>query len=62
MKTERITPPETAAVSLADAKAHLRIEADWTDEDAYIATLLEVATASVENFTGRRGKGTRTLS
>lgn len=46
-----ISPPAALPVTLAEAKAHLRVETD--DEDDYIAGLLATATAHVEAATGK---------
>lgn len=49
-----ITPPAGYPVSLADVKAHLRVDADDTASDAYISALIGVATGMVESATQRR--------
>ena len=41
-------------LSLADAKAHLRINTACTDDDAYITALIKAARLSAENFTGKQ--------
>ena len=46
MKISRTTAPTSEPVTLAEAKAHLRIEHD--DENDYITTLIEVAREYVE--------------
>jgi len=47
-----ITAPAALPVTLAEAKAHLRVETP--DEDDYITGLLAAATAHVEGATGKR--------
>jgi len=46
----RTVAPATAAISLATAKAHLRVE--FADDDGYIEQLIEAATATVEGPNG----------
>lgn len=46
------TAPTDTAVTLAEAKSHLRV--DFSDDDSYITTLIDVATQSVEEFTRRK--------
>lgn len=46
------TAPSSTAVSLTEAKAHLRV--DFTNDDTYITTLIDVATQVVEEFTRRK--------
>ena len=48
------TGPATTAISLADAKAFLRVDSDYDDDDSYITSLIGVATNVVEQFTRRR--------
>jgi len=48
------TAPTTTAISLAEAKAFLRVDSDYDDDDAYITSLIGVATNVVEQFTRRR--------
>jgi uncharacterized phiE125 gp8 family phage protein len=46
------TPPATAAVSLADAKTHLRIS--HADDDAYVTKLISAAEKLIEQRCGLR--------
>jgi len=46
MPTRLVTPPTLKPISVADLKAHLRI--DSADEDGYLASLIDVATQHVE--------------
>jgi len=48
------TAPTTTAISLAEAKAFLRVDSDYDDDNAYITSLIGVATNVVEQFTRRR--------
>ena len=52
MLLKQTVPPATLAVSLADAKAHLRI--DTTDEDALIESMISTATRMAEAYTQRQ--------
>lgn len=51
MSLQLLTPPETEPVSVAEAKAHLKV--DTSDEDALIETLITAARARAEWHTGR---------
>jgi uncharacterized phiE125 gp8 family phage protein len=51
MPLELVTPPALEPVTLADAKAYLKI--DTPDEDALISTLITAARARAEWHTGR---------
>lgn len=51
MSLSLITPPAAEPVTLAEAKAHLKI--DTSDEDALLATLITAARARAEWHTGR---------
>lgn len=46
-----LTPPATEPITLAEAKAHLRVEV--TDDDALITALIAAVRQSCEAFTGR---------
>ena len=48
------TAPTGTAISLAEAKQHLRVDSDYDDDNAYITALIGVATNQVEEFTRRR--------
>ena len=48
------TAPVDTAISLAEAKQHLRVDSDYDDDNAYITALIGVATNQVEEFTRRR--------
>lgn len=50
-KLELKTAPTLTAVSLSEAKTHLRIDSDFSADDTYITTLIKVATNMVEEFT-----------
>jgi uncharacterized phiE125 gp8 family phage protein len=51
MSLQLLTPPATEPVTLAEAKAHLKI--DSADEDALLTTLITAARARSEWHTGR---------
>jgi uncharacterized phiE125 gp8 family phage protein len=51
MSLQLITPPVIEPVTLAEAKAHLKV--DTTDDDALIATLIAAARTRAEWHTGR---------
>jgi uncharacterized phiE125 gp8 family phage protein len=50
MPSIQTTPPATEPVSLAEARAHLRVP--HNDDDAYISTLIKTARQSIEAQTG----------
>lgn len=54
MALRLITPPALLPVTLAEAKAHLRV--DSTDEDAVITLMIETATAHVDGPNGFLGR------
>ncbi len=47
-------PNNLLLISLSQAKTFLRIDSDYDDDDAYITSLINVATGVVEEFTRRR--------
>lgn len=51
MSLKLITAPTAEPVTLAEAKAHLRV--DGTDDDAYITALIGAARQGAEHITGR---------
>ncbi|HWA91813.1 MAG TPA: head-tail connector protein [Rhizomicrobium sp.] len=51
MSLQLVTPPALEPVTLADAKAHLKV--DTSDDDALIARLIPAARARAEWHTGR---------
>ena len=48
------TGPTSTVISLAEAKAFLRVDSDYDDDNTYITSLINVATQVVEEFTRRR--------
>ena len=50
----RVTAPAEAPISLAQAKAHLRI--DYEDDDLYIAALIDAATGHLDGWSGLLGR------
>lgn len=53
MTTRQVSPPAVMAVTLAEAKAQLRIEADDTTFDAQLAIWIAGITREAEHATGR---------
>lgn len=49
-----VTAPTTDMVSLAEAKAHCRVDHD--DEDAYLVALIEAATGHLDGYSGVLGR------
>lgn len=47
------TPPATEPITLAEAKAQLRVESDFTDDDTWITTAITVVREQVEALTNR---------
>ncbi len=54
MPLKLITPAIKIPISLSEAKAQLRIETAFTDDDDYIRSLINVAEAHVETYCNRR--------
>jgi uncharacterized phiE125 gp8 family phage protein len=54
MRVSLVTPPANLPITLGEAKAHLRIESTFTDDDAYIRSLIFSATTQVESITRRK--------
>lgn len=48
-----ITPPAAEPLTLAEAKRHLRVDADITDDDSLITALIVTARQQAEHRTGR---------
>lgn len=49
----RITEPVVEPVSVAEAKAHLRVDAEFAEDDLYIQSLITSARIHVENVSDR---------
>lgn len=45
--------PNSEPVTLAEARKHLNIDEDYTDDDAYITALIKVARGLCETYSGR---------
>ncbi|MGU3495927.1 head-tail connector protein [Xanthobacteraceae bacterium A53D] len=58
-----ITPPDEPMVSLDEAKRHLRVDLDDTEDDAYIEGLIAAAQAHIDGPSGYLGRaiGIQTL-
>lgn len=53
MTLKLITPPANEPMSLAEAKVHLRVDADLTQEDALITAFIKAAREHAEHITQR---------
>ena len=51
-----VTPPTTMPITLAEAKAHCRLESDVTDDDGYVQTLIHAAVAYLDGWSGVLGR------
>jgi uncharacterized phiE125 gp8 family phage protein len=51
-----VTPPADTPVSLAEAKANCRVDADNTDEDGLISSLISAATSMLDGYSGILGR------
>jgi uncharacterized phiE125 gp8 family phage protein len=54
LKPVLVTAASAALVTLAEAKAHLRV--DHSDEDSYIQSLINAAVSYLDGFSGRLGR------
>lgn len=54
LKPVLVTAASAALLTLAEAKAHLRV--DHSDEDAYIQTLITAAVSYFDGYSGRLGR------
>lgn len=61
MHARRWIEPAAEPVTLAEAKAHCRVEASFTDDDVYIASLIPSARQAAEQALGRTLVGTSWL-
>jgi uncharacterized phiE125 gp8 family phage protein len=55
-----ITQPPVEPITLTEAKRHLNVDSDFTDDDAYIESLIKASRIAAENYT-RRAYVQRTL-
>jgi uncharacterized phiE125 gp8 family phage protein len=51
-----ITPPTVEALTLDEAKDHLRVERDLTEENAEIQAMIDAAVKHMDGFTGILGR------
>jgi uncharacterized phiE125 gp8 family phage protein len=54
LRPVRVTPPAVSPVTLADAKAHMRVS--FADDDALIGALLQAAVDHVDGWSGILGR------
>jgi uncharacterized phiE125 gp8 family phage protein len=58
----RTVAPQTTPVSLTEAKAHLRVEVDVTEDDTLITSLIQAATDHLDGWAGILGRALVTQS
>lgn len=51
-----VTAPEEMPISLAEAKANCRVDADNTDEDTLVTGLIDAATSLLDGYAGLLGR------
>lgn len=54
LKPVLVTPASAALVTLAEAKAHVRV--DHSDEDTYISAIINAAVSYLDGYSGRLGR------
>lgn len=61
-KPELVTAPAAGIVSLAEVKEYLRLEADETDEDLVLGSLIKGAASRLDGYSGLLGRALITQS